>query len=199
MELSLFSRDVIAMATAVALSHDMFDAARLSRHLRQDRAGPADRRAGVRPPADDVRVPRGPMTSGLSNDEKVESPPALRRGQGGRAELLDAEAAAYHGPGTCTFYGTANSNQMLMEIMGLHLPGATFVNPEHAAARRADAAAVKRVAGDDRARARSITPIGQHRRRDARSSTASSGCTRPAARPTTPCTWSRWPRPPGSI
>ena len=102
-----------------------------------------------------VFVPGGPMTTGLSNDEKARDPPALRRGQGRpRRAAGGRDRKSYHGPGTCTFYGTANSNQMLMEIMGLHLPGAAFVNPEHAAARRADRGGGQAGAGDHRARQR---------------------------------------------
>ena len=128
MELSLFSRDVIAMSTAVALSHQMFDAAVY--------LGVCDKIVpgliigaltfGHLP---SVFIPAGPMTSGLSNDEKSKVRMLYAQGKVGRDELLEAESQAYHGPGTCTFYGTANSNQMLMEIMGLHLPGTTFVNP----------------------------------------------------------------------
>jgi phosphogluconate dehydratase len=128
MELSLFSRDVIALSTAVALSHQMFDAAVY--------LGVCDK---IVPgliigalsfghlPA--VFVPAGPMTSGMPNDEKAKIRQLYAEGKVGRDQLLEAEARSYHGPGTCTFYGTANSNQMLMEIMGLHLPGSTFVNP----------------------------------------------------------------------
>jgi phosphogluconate dehydratase len=128
MELSLFSRDVIALSTAVALSHQMFDAAVY--------LGVCDK---IVPgliigalsfghlPA--VFIPAGPMTSGLPNDEKAKIRQLYAEGKVGRDQLLEAEAKSYHGPGTCTFYGTANSNQMLMEIMGLHLPGSTFVNP----------------------------------------------------------------------
>ncbi|HTV68056.1 MAG TPA: phosphogluconate dehydratase [Rhizobiaceae bacterium] len=128
MELSLFSRDVIAMATAVGLSHNMFDAAVY--------LGVCDK---IVPglvigaltfghlPA--VFIPAGPMTSGLPNDEKAKIRQLYAEGKVGRAELLDAESKSYHGPGTCTFYGTANSNQMLMEIMGLHTPGSSFINP----------------------------------------------------------------------
>jgi len=128
MELSLFSRDVIAMATAVGLSHNMFDAAVY--------LGVCDK---IVPglvigaltfghlPA--VFIPAGPMTSGLPNDEKARVRQLYAEGKVGRPELLEAESKSYHGPGTCTFYGTANSNQMLMEIMGLHTPGASFVNP----------------------------------------------------------------------
>jgi phosphogluconate dehydratase len=128
MDLSLFSRDLIAMATAVSLSHNMFDAAVY--------LGICDKIVpglligaltfGHLP---GVFVPAGPMPSGLPNDEKSRVRQLYTEGKVGRAELLEAEAKSYHSPGTCTFYGTANSNQMLMEIMGLHLPGASFVNP----------------------------------------------------------------------
>ena len=128
MELSLFSRDLIAMSTAVALSHDMFDAAMM--------LGVCDKIVpglligalsfGHLPT---VFVPAGPMTSGLPNGEKARVRQLYAEGKVGREELLEAESASYHSKGTCTFYGTANSNQMLMEVMGLHLPDATFVNP----------------------------------------------------------------------
>ncbi len=128
MQLSLFSRDVIAMSTAIALSHDMFDATVM--------LGVCDKIVpgmligalsfGHLPT---VFVPAGPMTSGLPNDEKARIRQRYAAGEIGREELLEAEAASYHSAGTCTFYGTANSNQMLMEVMGLHLPGASFVNP----------------------------------------------------------------------
>ena len=128
MELSLFSRDVIAMATAVALSHDVFDGVLM--------LGVCDKivpglligalHFGHLPT---VFVPAGPMTSGLSNDAKARVREQAAQGLVGRAELLQAESAAYHGPGTCTFYGTANSNQMLLEAMGLHVPGTAFINP----------------------------------------------------------------------
>ena len=128
MELSLFSRDVIAMATAVSLSHDVFDAALM--------LGVCDKivpglligalHFGHLPT---VFVPAGPMTSGLSNSEKSKVREKAAQGLVGRAELLEAESAAYHGQGTCTFYGTANSNQMLLEAMGLHVPGTAFINP----------------------------------------------------------------------
>jgi phosphogluconate dehydratase len=131
MELSLFSRDVIAMATAVALSHDVFDAALM--------LGVCDKivpglligalHFGHLPT---VFVPAGPMTSGLGNTEKSKVRELAAQGKVGRAELLAAESHAYHGQGTCTFYGTANSNQMLLEAMGLHVPGAAFVNPGQA-------------------------------------------------------------------
>lgn len=128
MDLSLFSRDVIALSTAVALSHNMFDAALC--------LGICDKIVpglligalsfGHLPV---VFVPAGPMVSGLGNKEKARIREEFAAGKIGRAELLDAESAAYHSPGTCTFYGTANSNQMLMEFMGLQLPGGSFVNP----------------------------------------------------------------------
>tara|TARA_R110002124_G_scaffold129543_1_gene291163 strand:+ start:4759 stop:5952 length:1194 start_codon:yes stop_codon:yes gene_type:complete len=128
MELSLFSRDVIAMAAAVGLSHNMFDAAVFLGVC--DKIIPGLLIASLtfgHLPA--VFVPAGPMPTGLPNGEKSRIRQLYAEGKVGRAELLDAESKSYHGPGTCTFYGTANSNQMLMEIMGLHLPGASFVNP----------------------------------------------------------------------
>ncbi|WP_136068847.1 phosphogluconate dehydratase [Modicisalibacter radicis] len=128
MELSLFSRDVIAMATGVALSHNMFDAALYLGIC--DKIVPGlfigAARFGHLPA---MFVPGGPMTSGLSNSEKARVRQLYTEGKVGRAELLEAESESYHGPGTCTFYGTANSNQLMMEMMGLHLPGASFVNP----------------------------------------------------------------------
>jgi phosphogluconate dehydratase len=128
MELSLFSRDVIALSTAVGLSHQMFDA---SVYLGVcDKIVPGlimGALAFGHLPA--VFIPAGPMTSGLPNEEKGKIRQLYAQGKVGREALLEAESQAYHGPGTCTFYGTANSNQMLMEIMGLHLPGSTFVNP----------------------------------------------------------------------
>ncbi|GAA5172721.1 phosphogluconate dehydratase [Modicisalibacter zincidurans] len=128
MELSLFSRDVIAMATAVALSHNMFDAALYLGIC--DKIVPGlfigAARFGHLPA---MLVPGGPMTSGLPNSEKARVRQLYTEGKVGRGELLEAESESYHGPGTCTFYGTANSNQLMMEMMGLHLPGASFVNP----------------------------------------------------------------------
>ncbi|HYC24944.1 MAG TPA: phosphogluconate dehydratase [Roseiarcus sp.] len=128
MELSLFSRDVIALATAVALSHQMFDAAVYLGVC--DKIVPGLLIGALsfgHLPA--VFLPAGPMPSGLANDEKAKVRQLYVEGKVDRAALLAAEAKAYHAPGTCTFYGTANTNQMLMEIMGLHLPGASFVNP----------------------------------------------------------------------
>ncbi|MCX4188949.1 phosphogluconate dehydratase [Methylophaga sp. OBS3] len=128
MDLSLFSRDVIAMSTAVGLSHNMFDAAMM--------LGVCDKIVpglligalsfGHLPT---IFVPAGPMPSGLPNKEKVRIRQLYAEGKVGRDELLKAESESYHSPGTCTFYGTANSNQMMVEIMGLHLPGGTFINP----------------------------------------------------------------------
>lgn len=128
MELSLFSRDTIAMSTAVALSHDVFDAALLLGIC--DKIVPGMLIGALHfghLPA--VFVPAGPMASGLSNSEKSKVREEHAKGLVGRDALMSAEMAAYHGPGTCTFYGTANSNQMLLEAMGLHLPGAAFVHP----------------------------------------------------------------------
>ncbi|HTO28454.1 MAG TPA: phosphogluconate dehydratase, partial [Devosia sp.] len=128
MDLSLFSRDVIAMATAISLSHNMFDAAVYLGIC--DKIVPGLLIGALtfgHLPA--VFVPAGPMPSGIPNDEKSKVRQLYMEGKVGRAELLEAESKSYHSAGTCTFYGTANSNQMLMEIMGLHLPGASFVNP----------------------------------------------------------------------
>ncbi|AHD02024.1 phosphogluconate dehydratase [Leisingera methylohalidivorans] len=128
MELSLFSRDVIALAASVALSHATFDAAVYLGVC--DKIVPglviAAQAFGHLP---SVFLPAGPMASGLANDEKAKVRQQFATGEVGRDTLLAAEMAAYHGPGTCTFYGTANTNQMLMEFMGLHLPGASFVPP----------------------------------------------------------------------
>jgi phosphogluconate dehydratase len=128
MELSLFSRDVIALAAGVALSHNCFDAALY--------LGVCDKivpgliiAAATFGHIPGIFIPAGPMTSGLPNDEKGKIRQKFAAGEIGRDELMKAEMASYHGPGTCTFYGTANTNQMLMEFMGLHLPGASFVNP----------------------------------------------------------------------
>ncbi|MCB4364819.1 phosphogluconate dehydratase [Hydrogenophaga taeniospiralis] len=128
MELSLFSRDVIALATSVALSHNVFDAALFLGIC--DKIVPGLFMGAAQfGHLSAVFVPAGPMTSGLSNDAKAKVRQQYAQGLVGREALLESEAQAYHSPGTCTFYGTANSNQMLMEIMGLHLPGASFVNP----------------------------------------------------------------------
>ncbi len=158
MELSLFSRDVIAQGTAVALSHDVFDGALM--------LGICDKivpglligalHFGHLPT---VFVPAGPMTSGLSNHEKARVRELAAQGLVGRKELLEAEQQAYHGPGTCTFYGTANSNQMLMEAMGLHVPGTAFVNPGNALREQLTREAVRTVLGI--LGGRRFTPIGR--------------------------------------
>jgi phosphogluconate dehydratase len=158
MELSLFSREVIAMSTAVALTHNMFDAALC--------LGVCDKivpglligalQFGHLPT---IFVPAGPMTSGLSNDEKAKIRQQFATGQVGRDALLESESAAYHGHGTCTFYGTANSNQMLMEVMGLHLPGSAFVHP-HTPLRDALTAAAARRVLDLTVERGQYTPIG---------------------------------------
>ena len=128
MELSLFSRDVIAMAAGIALSHNTFDAAIYLGVC--DKIVPglvmATGTFGFLP---SIFLPAGPMPSGLPNDEKAKVRQQFAKGEVGRDELMRSEMASYHSPGTCTFYGTANSNQMLMEFMGLHLPGASFVQP----------------------------------------------------------------------
>ena len=158
MEMSLFSRDTIAMGTAIALTHDVFDAALL--------LGICDKivpglligalHFGHLPC---VFVPAGPMASGLSNNAKSKVREQFAQGQVGRDELLAAESAAYHGAGTCTFYGTANSNQMLLEAMGLHVPGAAFVHP-HAPLREAlTREAVRRALAITQSKA--YTPIGR--------------------------------------
>lgn len=145
MELSLFSRDVIAMATAIALSHDVFDAALL--------LGVCDKIVpgmvagalsfGHLPVA---LVPAGPMAPGKPNAEKAAVRRAFADGKVGREQLLECEVASYHSPGTCTFYGTANSNQLLMDVMGLHLPGAAFVHPDDPTRAALTEAATRRVA-----------------------------------------------------
>ncbi|MFZ5609228.1 MAG: phosphogluconate dehydratase [Pseudomonadota bacterium] len=161
MELSLFSRDVIAMATAVSLSHDMFDAALC--------LGVCDKIVpglligalsfGHLPT---IFVPAGPMPSGIANAEKAKVRAAFAEGKASREELLEAEARSYHAPGTCTFYGTANSNQMMMEVMGLHMPGAAFINPgtplrqAMTRASAARAAGITALGGDCRPLARTV-------------------------------------------
>ncbi|MBN3828415.1 phosphogluconate dehydratase [Burkholderia sp. Ac-20384] len=158
MELSLFSREAIAMGTAIALTHNMFDAALC--------LGICDKivpglligalQFGHLPT---IFVPAGPMTSGLSNDDKAKIRQQFATGQVGRDALLEAESAAYHGHGTCTFYGTANSNQMLMELMGLHLPGSAFVHP-HTPLRTALTAEAARRVLDLTVERGHYTPIG---------------------------------------
>jgi phosphogluconate dehydratase len=158
MELSLFSRDVIAMSTAVGLSHDVFDAALM--------LGICDKivpglmigalHFGHLPT---VFVPGGPMPSGLSNTEKSKVREKAAQGLVGRQELLDAESKAYHTQGTCTFYGTANSNQMLMEAMGLHVPGSAFIQPQQMLREELTREAVRTALGI--LKARRFAPIGR--------------------------------------
>jgi phosphogluconate dehydratase len=145
MELSLFSRDTIALSTAIALSHGMFESAAL--------LGICDKivpglligalRFGHLPT---ILIPGGPMPSGLPNKEKVRIREAYAAGQATEADLLEGESASYHSAGTCTFYGTANSNQMMMEVMGLHVPGAAFINPGTKLRQQLTRAAVHRLA-----------------------------------------------------
>jgi len=146
MELSLFSRDTIALSTAIALSHGMFEAAALLGIC--DKIVPGLLIGALRfghLPA--ILVPAGPMPSGLANKEKQRVRQLYTEGKVGKAELLEAEAASYHGAGTCTFYGTANSNQMMMEVMGLHVPGAAFINPGTKLRQELTRAAIHRLTG----------------------------------------------------
>jgi len=159
MELSLFSRDVIAMSTTVALSHGMFEGALLLGIC--DKIVPGMLIGALRfghLPA--ILVPAGPMPSGLPNKEKIRIRQLYAEGKVGADALLEAESASYHSPGTCTFYGTANSNQMMMEMMGLHIPGSSFVNPGTKLRQELTRAATHRIteigrAGDD------YRPLGQ--------------------------------------
>lgn len=158
MELSLFSREVIAMATAIALSHDMFDAALLLGVC--DKIVPGLLIGALsfgHLPA--VLVPAGPMNSGLPNKEKARVRQLYAEGLATREDLLDAEAASYHSAGTCTFYGTANSNQMVVEVMGLHLPGASFVPPNTPLRQALTEEAGRRVV--ELSRGEAYTPISQ--------------------------------------
>jgi phosphogluconate dehydratase len=159
MELSLFSRDAIAMATAIALSHNMFDAAVYLGVC--DKIVPGLLIGALHfghLPA--VFIPAGPMTSGMSNPEKSKIRQLYAQGKIGREELLDAEAKSYHAAGTCTFYGTANSNQLLMEVMGLHLPGAAFITPD-TPLRDALTAAAARRAIEISTQSSAWTPVGR--------------------------------------
>lgn len=159
MELSLFSRDTIAMGTAVALSHAMFEGMLLLGIC--DKIVPGLLIGALRfghLPA--ILVPAGPMPSGLPNKEKQRIRQLFAEGKASRAELLEAESASYHSPGTCTFYGTANSNQMMMEVMGLHMPGAAFVNPGTKLRTELTRAATHRVAAIGR-HSEDYRPLGQ--------------------------------------
>jgi len=156
MDLSLFSRDTIALSTAIALSHGMFEAVALLGIC--DKIVPGLLIGALRfghLPA--LLVPAGPMPSGLANKEKQRVRQLYAEGKVGKDELLAAEAASYHGAGTCTFYGTANSNQMMMELMGLHIPGAAFVNPGTPLRQALTRAAVHRLAALAASKAR---PLG---------------------------------------
>jgi len=158
MDLSLFSRDVIAMSTAVALSHGMFDGAAL--------LGICDKivpglligalRFGHLPV---LLIPGGPMPSGLANKEKQRIRQLYAEGKVGKEELLASESASYHDAGTCTFYGTANSNQMMMELMGLHVPGAAFINPGTPLRQALTRAAVHRLAELAKEKARPLAQV----------------------------------------
>jgi phosphogluconate dehydratase len=144
MELSLFSRDTIALSTTIALSHGMFEGAALLGIC--DKIVPGLLIGALRfghLPA--ILVPAGPMPSGLPNRDKQRIRQLYAEGKAGREELLEAEASSYHAAGTCTFYGTANSNQMMMEVMGLHVPGAAFVNPETKLRQELTRAAIRRL------------------------------------------------------
>jgi phosphogluconate dehydratase len=158
MDLSLFSRDTIALSTAVALSHGMFDGVAM--------LGICDKivpglligalRFGHLPV---MLVPGGPMPSGLANKEKQRIRQLYAEGKATKEELLASESASYHAAGTCTFYGTANSNQMMMELMGLHIPGAAFVNPGTPLRQALTRAAVHRLAGLAKAKARPLSQV----------------------------------------
>ncbi|GIR71938.1 MAG: hypothetical protein CM15mP74_31890 [Halieaceae bacterium] len=189
MELSLFSRDVIAQATAVSLSHQMFDAVLM--------LGICDKivpglvmgalQFGHLPT---LFVPAGPMTSGLSNKEKVRVRQLYAEGKVDRAALLDAEMASYHSKGTCTFYGTANSNQMVLEAMGLQLPGSSFINPDTPLREALTASAAEHVAKIARTgRAPCLWPMSST---SGALSTASLRCWPRAVQPTSAFTSWRW-------
>ena len=162
MDLSLFSRDAIAMGTAVALSHGMFDAAAL--------LGICDKivpgliigalRFGHLPM---LLIPGGPMPSGLPNKEKQRIRQLYAEGKVGKDELLKAESESYHSPGTCTFYGTANSNQMMMELMGLHMPNAAFINPGTPLRQALNRAAIHRLAALARESQRPLAQVVDER------------------------------------
>ena len=159
MEISLFSRDTIALSAAVALSHNSFDSALYLGVC--DKIVPGLLMAALsfgHLPA--IFVPAGPMTSGMPNDEKAQIRQLFAEGKIGRDELLAAELRSYHGPGTCTFYGTANSNQMLMEVMGLHLPGSAFVNPGTPLREQLTRAAAQRAAAISHL-GKEFTPVGR--------------------------------------
>ena len=163
MELSLFSRDTIAMATAVALSHNMFDSAVYLGVC--DKIVPGLLIGALHfghLPA--VFIPAGPMTTGMSNTQKAKIRQLYTQGKASREELLEAESQSYHDAGTCTFYGTANSNQMLMEVMGLHMPGTAFITPNTPLRDALTAAAARRaveISGQGAALGSNYAPVGQ--------------------------------------
>ncbi len=159
MELSLFSRDVIAMSTAIALSHNVFDAGVFLGIC--DKIVPGLLMGALsfgHLPA--VFIPAGPMTTGIPNKEKARIRQLFAEGKATREDLLASESASYHGPGTCTFYGTANSNQMMMEIMGLHMPGSAFINPGTDLRSALTTAAAQRALAIT-ARGKEYTPVGR--------------------------------------
>ena len=159
MELSLFSRDVIAMSAAVALSHNVFDAAVFLGIC--DKIVPGLLMGALSfGHLPSVFIPAGPMTSGIPNKDKARTRQRYAEGKATREELLESESASYHGPGTCTFYGTANSNQMMMEVMGLHMPGAAFINPGTELRTELTTAAAQRALAITR-RGNEFTPVGR--------------------------------------
>ena len=159
MELSLFSRDVIAMSAAVALSHNVFDAAVFLGIC--DKIVPGLLMGALSfGHLPSVFIPAGPMTSGIPNKDKARTRQRYAEGKATREELLESESASYHGPGTCTFYGTANSNQMMMEVMGLHIPGAAFINPGTELRTELTIAAAQRALAISK-RGNEFTPVGR--------------------------------------
>lgn len=159
MELSLFSRDVIAMSATIGLSHQVFDGALMLGIC--DKIVPGLLMAALRfGHIPSIFVPAGPMTSGISNSEKAKTRQAFAAGEIGQDQLLASEMASYHSEGTCTFYGTANSNQMLVEIMGLQLPGSSFINPNDPLRSKLTAAAAQKVAEQTALQA-DFMPLGQ--------------------------------------
>jgi phosphogluconate dehydratase len=162
MDLSLFSRDVIALSTAIALSHGMFDGVAMLGIC--DKIVPGLLIGALRfghLPA--LLIPSGPMPSGLANKEKQRVRQLYAEGKADKDELLAAESASYHGAGTCTFYGTANSNQMMMELMGLHIPGSAFVNPGTPLRQALTRSAMHRVAGLAAAKQRGLGEVVDER------------------------------------
>ncbi len=162
MDLSLFSRDTIALSTAIALSHGMFEGIAMLGIC--DKIVPGLLIGALRfghLPA--LLIPAGPMPSGLANKEKQRVRQLFAEGKVGKEELLAAESASYHGAGTCTFYGTANSNQMMMELMGLHIPGAAFVNPGTPLRQALTRAAVHRLADLARRKVRPLCEVVDER------------------------------------